>query len=71
MSNRIASEVSAGDVSHDGGRIAAFQLRGADVELVTISRDGIVPSEIKRFREGFELEKFVSCRSVSSGRERG
>lgn len=25
-----------GDVNHDGGRIAAFQLRGADVELVAI-----------------------------------
>lgn len=25
-----------GDVNHDGGRIAAFPLRGADVELVAI-----------------------------------
>lgn len=38
-----------GDVNHDGGRIAAFQLRGADVELVVIQRDLTVLSEIKRF----------------------
>ena len=49
MPRRIASAVSAGDVSHDGRRIAAFQLSGAEVELVTISRDGTVLREIKRF----------------------
>ena len=48
MGRRIASAVSAGDVSHDGRRIAAFQLRGRDVELVIISPDGTMLREIKR-----------------------
>jgi len=45
----IASAVSGGDVSHDGRRIATFQLRGTDVALVIISRDGTMLREIKRF----------------------
>jgi Tol biopolymer transport system component/DNA-binding winged helix-turn-helix (wHTH) protein len=46
---KIASAVSGGDVSHDGRSIAAFQLRGGDVALVKISRDGTMLREIKRF----------------------
>jgi len=49
VARKVASAVSGGDVSHDGGRIATFQLRDADVVLVTISRDGTLLSEIKRF----------------------
>lgn len=49
VSRRIAPAVSGGDVSHDGRRIAAFQLRGADTALVTLSRDGTLLREIKRF----------------------
>jgi Tol biopolymer transport system component/DNA-binding winged helix-turn-helix (wHTH) protein len=48
---KVASAVSGGDVSHDGRRIATFQLRGADVALVTISRGGTLLSEIERFPE--------------------
>src|SRR5437588_3429559 len=46
---RIASAVSAGDVSHDGRRIVAFQLRDTNIALVSISRDGAALREIKRF----------------------
>ncbi|MBA0088341.1 MAG: winged helix-turn-helix domain-containing protein, partial [Acidobacteria bacterium Pan2503] len=49
VARKVASAVSGGDVSHDGKRIATFQLRGSDVALVTISRDGTVVREIKRF----------------------
>lgn len=51
VARKVASAVSGGDVSHDGKRIAAFQLRGSDVALVTISRDGTMLREIKRFPE--------------------
>ena len=46
---KVASAMSAGDISHDGQRIATFQLRGADLALVTVSFDGTMLREIKRF----------------------
>ena len=46
---RIAPALSAGDVSHDGKRIAAFQKSGPDVALVAISRDGVLLRELRRF----------------------
>jgi len=49
VSRKIASALSGGDVSHDGHRIATFQLHGTDTALVTISRDGTLLREIKRF----------------------
>lgn len=49
VSRKIASSVSGGDVSHDGRRVATFQVRGADLVLVTISREGMILREIKRF----------------------
>jgi len=51
VARKVASAVSGGDVSHDGKRIATFQLRGSDVALVTISRDGTVVREVRRFAE--------------------
>ena len=51
VARKVASAVSGGDVSHDGKRIATFQLRGSDVALVTVSRDGRVLREIKRFSD--------------------
>ncbi len=49
VARRVASAVSGGDVSHDGRRIATFQLRGAEVVLVILSSDGTVLREVKRF----------------------
>lgn len=49
VARKIASAVSAGDVSHDGRRIATFQLHGADIALVTLSPDGTILREIMRF----------------------
>ena len=46
---RIVSALTAGDVSHDGGRIATFQAVGQDVALVVISRAGVVLRELRRF----------------------
>lgn len=50
---RIASALSAGDVSHDGRRIATFQMSGKDAALVTISRDGTFLRELKRFGKAY------------------
>jgi eukaryotic-like serine/threonine-protein kinase len=60
VGRRIASAVSAGDISHDGGRIAVFQSRGEDVELVAISRDGTVLREVKGFPElaGYDMPRW-------------
>ena len=48
VSRKIASAVSGADVSHDGRRLAMFQLRGTGVALVAVSRDGTLLREIKR-----------------------
>ncbi|HKW16567.1 MAG TPA: winged helix-turn-helix domain-containing protein [Terriglobales bacterium] len=53
VARKIAPAVSGGDVSHDGQRIATFQLQGEDVRLVTISRDGTMLREIKRFPNAY------------------
>lgn len=53
VARKIAPAVSGGDVSHDGRRIATFQLRAPDVALVTISRDATVVREIKRFPQPY------------------
>lgn len=60
IGRRIASAASAGDVSHDGRRIVAFQSRGAEIGLVTISRDGTVLREIKHFPNsyGYDLPRW-------------
>jgi Tol biopolymer transport system component/DNA-binding winged helix-turn-helix (wHTH) protein len=60
VARRIASSVSAGDISHDGRRIATFQLRSAYVALVTISRDGLMLREIKRFPNlyGYDIPRW-------------
>jgi eukaryotic-like serine/threonine-protein kinase len=50
---RIASALSAGDVSHDGRRIATFQMSGQDVALVAISRDGVLVRELRRLGRGY------------------
>src|SRR5262249_41072143 len=50
VARKVASATSGGDISHDGQRIAIFQLRGEDLALVTISLDGTTMlREIKRF----------------------
>lgn len=49
VARKIAPAVSGGDMSHDGQRIATFQSQGADVALVTMSPDGTMLHEIKRF----------------------
>jgi Tol biopolymer transport system component/DNA-binding winged helix-turn-helix (wHTH) protein len=54
VARKVASAVSGGDVSYDGRRIATFQLRGTDVALVTISHDGTMLREIKRFPKFYE-----------------
>lgn len=60
VARKIASAISGGDISHDGQRIAIFQLRGADVVLVTISLDGTRLQEIKRFPKvyGYDLPRW-------------
>jgi serine/threonine protein kinase/Tol biopolymer transport system component len=37
---RVASALGGGDVSHDGRRIALFQVSAGHIELVTMARDG-------------------------------
>jgi len=37
---RLAASISGGDVSHDGRRIALFQMAGDQLALVTTARDG-------------------------------
>src|SRR5262244_1519304 len=49
VARKVASAMSGADISHDGQRIALFQLRGADLALITISLDGTMLHEIKRF----------------------
>jgi len=49
VARKVASAMSEGDISHDGQRIATFQLRGADLALVSISLDGTVLREIRHF----------------------
>jgi len=49
VARKIASAMSEGDISHDGQRIATFQLRGADLALVIVALDGTMLREIKRF----------------------
>ena len=46
---KIASAMSGGDISHNGQRIATFQLRGAEFALVTMSLNGTMLREVKRF----------------------
>jgi Tol biopolymer transport system component len=60
MGRRIASALSPGDVSHDGERIAAFQMSGQDVALVAISRDGVLLRELKRFAKlsGYDIPRW-------------
>lgn len=53
VTRKIASAMSGADISHDGRRIAIFQLRGADLALVTISFDGTLLREIKRFPKAY------------------
>ena len=53
VARRIASAMSGGDISHDGRRIAIFQLRGADLALETVSLDGTTLREIKRFPKAY------------------
>jgi eukaryotic-like serine/threonine-protein kinase len=57
---RIASALSPGDVSHDGGRIATFQMSGQDVALVAISRDGVLVRELRRFARfsGYDIPRW-------------
>ena len=60
VARKVASAMSRGDISHDGQRIATFQLRGADLALVTISLDGSMLREIKRFPKvyGYDLPRW-------------
>ncbi len=44
---RIASALGGGDISHDGQRIAAFQLQGQRIELITFGRDGSGVQHVK------------------------
>ena len=45
---RIAAALTAGDISHDGRRIAAFQSSDKDKQLVVIARDGSGVQQVKR-----------------------
>jgi Tol biopolymer transport system component/DNA-binding winged helix-turn-helix (wHTH) protein len=56
VTRKIASAMSGGDISHDGQRIAIFQLRGADLALVTVSFDGTIVREIKRFPKLYKYD---------------
>ena len=56
VARKVASAMSGGDVSHDGQRIAIFQLRGADLALITISLDGTMLREIKRFPKLYKYD---------------
>lgn len=60
VARKIASAMSGEDISHDGQRIAIFQLRGAEVALITISLDGTSLREIKRFPKvyGYDLPRW-------------
>jgi DNA-binding winged helix-turn-helix (wHTH) protein/Tol biopolymer transport system component len=56
VARRVASAMSGGDISHDGQRIVAFQLRGADLALVAISLDGTIVREIKHFPKLYKYD---------------
>jgi len=56
VARKIASAMSGGDVSHDGRRIAIFQLRGSDLALIAISLDGTMVREIKRFPKLYKYD---------------
>ncbi len=43
---RITSALGGGDISHDGTRVAAFQVHGGKTELMIVSRDGSVASRV-------------------------
>jgi len=60
LARKITAAMSGGDISHDGQRIAIFQLRDAGLALVTISLDGTVLREIKRFPKlyGYDLPRW-------------
>jgi Tol biopolymer transport system component len=45
---RIAAALTAGDISHDGRRIAAFQSSDKDMQLVVIARDGSGVQPVER-----------------------
>ena len=53
---KVTSAMSGADISHDGQRIAIFQLRGADLALVAISLDGTIVREIKRFPKLYKYD---------------
>jgi Tol biopolymer transport system component/DNA-binding winged helix-turn-helix (wHTH) protein len=53
VARRVTSAMSGADISHDGQRIAIFQLRGMDLALVTVSLDGTILREIRRFPKAY------------------
>ena len=46
--HRIASALGGGDISHDGRRIALFQLGGEGIELAVLARDGSSTQRVQR-----------------------
>src|SRR5579871_1218850 len=54
---RITAAVTGGDINHEG-RIAAFQSRGADVELVELARDGSNPRRIASLHGNYDRPRW-------------
>jgi len=49
---RITAAISGGDISHDGRRLAAFQMRDGKAALVVMTRDGAGPTSIGQVPAG-------------------
>ena len=60
VARKVTFAMSGADISHDGRRIALFQLRGADLALVTVSFDGTMLRELRRFPKvyGYDLPRW-------------
>ena len=60
VARKVTFAMSGADISHDGQRIAIFQLRGADLALVTVSLDGTMLRELRHFPKvyGYDLPRW-------------
>jgi tRNA A-37 threonylcarbamoyl transferase component Bud32 len=72
---RVAQALSAGDISHDGRRIALFRREGARIALVLVWRDGSRPDELRQMPLGDIYEhprwspddRWIACQYYGAG----